>query len=955
MRKIHLPSVACIVFFTISCSVTGTAYFSTGGNWSQAATWTITGCGGGAGAVPGIGDDVTICSGTVDVDIAGNCNSLTIANGATLSFNTQNLTFTVATFINIQGGATGGLLNYPLTHSNVILDIGGNLTCTAPGTFTFINGVGGHYGTVNFNGAANAVMSGAGTITLASLSMNKTTTAATVNVSATNVVFDTPYALVLTKGTFQWNNAGTLTDSYDVGSTTTLTIPFGGVLESDAGTFQLCKTGNVTLSGELLLNGGVVNAAAPAAGATAFDFLYLDNGGTPQLYVNTGTLNVYGGINNNKLSANFIDFRMTGGTINLSLGQDGPAHENFQLENKAGGTTIMSGGLITLQDGSANSVDLNFGGSLIGAMGSAHYNVTGGTVQFGTASSFDFGNNFTIAGSTTNNYPNFVINGISAAHTAQVTLSSTASLLIQSLVINNSFSTMQMKDGSGGLTDNLIITGTNGTDAFINNGAASTAGSLTTTGSFTAQQSTVTFSGTVQQTIGGSATTTFYNLTLNNTSGVTPATGILQNVATSVDNVMTFTKGAYNLNTNTLTLLNSAAGAMTGGSVNSFLISEDQVTGSMASAVQWNIGNNAFSYLFPFGCSSTYIPFTFLVTGASGDATTTLTLATYECINGTNLPWPSLAGEAVTATNGNNPNSAGCFPLTQNNSNLQVNRYWEITVGATVPTATLTFSYLGTENNTLAGCGGGAAGSVSAQRWDVVNQVWGTVGGAGLVYPINTASYAFGAGVGNVSVAGLSTFSPWTLVSVTEPLPVQLLSFTATAHQKEDVLVSWNTASEINNNFFTVERTNNGSDFEYVGTVKGSGNSSIVHGYKLTDPYPFSGVSYYRLSQTDFNGHRTIYNPVPVDLIPPVRVNVFPSPSHGDALYLSLIGEPVNEEILVLLYDLEGRTTYSKVFITGQTGSVLEVINHSARLAPGIYLVVATSQNSIYKQKVVVE
>lgn len=87
----------------------------------------------------------------------------------------------------------------------------------------------------------------------------------------------------------------------------------------------------------------------------------------------------------------------------------------------------------------------------------------------------------------------------------------------------------------------------------------------------------------------------------------------------------------------------------------------------------------------------------------------------------------------------------------------------------------------------------------------------------------------------------------------TNTLPVELLSFDATINQNQ-VDLTWATASEKNNDFFTIERTVDGIDFEEIGKVAGQGNSSIKNEYAFTDTRPKNGVSYYRLKQTDYNG-----------------------------------------------------------------------------------------------------
>ncbi|MFI5151562.1 MAG: hypothetical protein ACHQRM_17695 [Bacteroidia bacterium] len=105
-------------------------------------------------------------------------------------------------------------------------------------------------------------------------------------------------------------------------------------------------------------------------------------------------------------------------------------------------------------------------------------------------------------------------------------------------------------------------------------------------------------------------------------------------------------------------------------------------------------------------------------------------------------------------------------------------------------------------------------------------------------------------------------------------LPVELLSFTAQPVGKT-VLTKWSTASETNNNYFTVERSKDAQHFEEVGRVNGAGNSSITLNYEFTDEKPLSGISYYRLKQTDFNGKFTYSEIATVDFAGTNEMNVF--------------------------------------------------------------------------------
>jgi hypothetical protein len=98
--------------------------------------------------------------------------------------------------------------------------------------------------------------------------------------------------------------------------------------------------------------------------------------------------------------------------------------------------------------------------------------------------------------------------------------------------------------------------------------------------------------------------------------------------------------------------------------------------------------------------------------------------------------------------------------------------------------------------------------------------------------------------------AFIAKFSP------TGILPVKLTAFNAVLDNKK-VNCTWETASEINNSYFTIERSTDGSHFESIGRVKGKGNTNTNTRYGFTDNNPLAGISYYRLKQTDFDNTYT--------------------------------------------------------------------------------------------------
>ena len=137
-------------------------------------------------------------------------------------------------------------------------------------------------------------------------------------------------------------------------------------------------------------------------------------------------------------------------------------------------------------------------------------------------------------------------------------------------------------------------------------------------------------------------------------------------------------------------------------------------------------------------------------------------------------------------------------------------------------------------------------------------------------------------------------------------LPITLLSFDA-EKQVNSVLLNWVTVSEINNDYFTIEKSTNGIDFISVGTVKGSGNSTEKNEYSLVDAKPYNGVSYYRLKQTDYNGSFTYSDIRVVEFKGKSSSDskIYPNPSKGGGLFLDIVNPPVGE-ITIHLKALDG-------------------------------------------------
>lgn len=127
-----------------------------------------------------------------------------------------------------------------------------------------------------------------------------------------------------------------------------------------------------------------------------------------------------------------------------------------------------------------------------------------------------------------------------------------------------------------------------------------------------------------------------------------------------------------------------------------------------------------------------------------------------------------------------------------------------------------------------------------------------------------------------------------TLFRFTPPavaLPIELISFTGTTQNNVNTLM-WVTASERNNAYFTLERTLNGTDFEVIANINGSGNSQEMNEYMVIDPIYNESINYYRLKQTDFDGKFKYTDLISIDTR--IRAKIV-------SRMVSLMGTEVNE------------------------------------------------------------
>ncbi len=339
---------------------------------------------------------------------------------------------------------------------------------------------------------------------------------------------------------------------------------------------------------------------------------------------------------------------------------------------------------------------------------------------------------------------------------------------------------------------------------------------------------TVIFTG-ANQSILGSNSTTFYNLTLQGTGIKT------QNLNTSVGGVST-TNGVlsvgnvvYDLNSFVLTVTNPVPSAVTYGS--GYVLSETNAAVN-PSIMRWNMGTSTGAHVYPFGVAGNQIPLTFNKTNA---ATSDVDVSTRSTAASDNAPWAGMSNVAGVSffycpNNGMAGNNCA--------ANSVIDRWWDITPSAST-TANVTFSYLGSENTLNAPYN---TGNIGAQFWDGTywNMDNATIGN----------SAAVNVGVGNITANGLTQFCPYVLSSVLVPLPVELINFSAVCSDDNTVL-NWSTATERNSSHFDIMNSEDGVSFKKIAMVKAAGNSTELKKYSYAVENKKQFGKYFRLKTID--------------------------------------------------------------------------------------------------------
>jgi hypothetical protein len=413
-----------------------------------------------------------------------------------------------------------------------------------------------------------------------------------------------------------------------------------------------------------------------------------------------------------------------------------------------------------------------------------------------------------------------------------------------------------------------------------------------------------TYNGTLAQVTGNGLPSTIQNLTINNSAGVSLTSSL------SVSGSLFLTSGNVTTSANTLTLGTSTA------TLGSLSRTSGHVVGAFK---RWIAATATSNILFPVGTSTDYkgINYSFTTAPAAGGSITVTFDNSYLGAKQLNLidgaDTIQNAGMGLWNTSSANGLSGGVFNIDLTATNLP---------GVTSYNSLRLISRTNSSSNwATQGSHSAATGSNSTP---IVHRT-------GL-----TSHVQFGVG------------SP-----AANTLPIQLVSFKAFVDGNK-VGLSWTTSSEINNEYFTVERSSDGVHFEELLHKSGAGNSTVTLNYYDFDNNPLPGYNYYRLRQTDFDGKSTLsiiravnFSQNKMESSSFKITTVGPNPFSNN-LTINCMSE-LEENAEVKVFDINSRLIYSEK-INVLPGENTFQINIENNYLPGVYflnLIHGGNSNSI--------
>nr|HPL05581.1 T9SS type A sorting domain-containing protein [Bacteroidales bacterium] len=416
-------------------------------------------------------------------------------------------------------------------------------------------------------------------------------------------------------------------------------------------------------------------------------------------------------------------------------------------------------------------------------------------------------------------------------------------------------------------------------------------GNWSNNGTFTAGDGSVVFNGTSTQTIepGNNA---FNDVTFSNsTAGINDI-----NIAgpMTINGACTFTNGVvYYTGSGSLSFGNSATSNI--GNANSY------VNGSIS-----KIGTSPFN--FAVGEGENWGP-----CAIAAPATNSTITAQYKHSAGP-LNWS--AAYMCVGSNLHHTSGVEHWLLTSNGSTPAVTLYWNDDSGVV-------------NSNELV-----------VAHYDEANSCWNNKGGS-----VSSNSVT--------STIPFTSYSPITLGTKTEinPLPVELISFSAECNDNNEVMLSWSTASEINNDYFEIQRSTQGIAWEVIARVQGAGFSNIILDYDYLDREKPNTTTYYRLRQIDYDGSSKLSDIIQIrcenNMEKPV-ISVYPNPFNS-TLNIEFENWDLNYAEIELL-DITSRTI-QKWNLKNTLPNFVHEVNLN-NLNPAMYMLKIKTSSGVIMRKI---
>jgi len=377
-----------------------------------------------------------------------------------------------------------------------------------------------------------------------------------------------------------------------------------------------------------------------------------------------------------------------------------------------------------------------------------------------------------------------------------------------------------------------------------------------------------------------------------------------------------------------LVISNANANAITTLGTGGNIISEGEFN-----RVKWNIRTNTGTYRLPFTKSAgNKIPLSVTINTAGIGASGHILFSTYG-----GSTWDNSTYLPTGVTN------IGSLTGGVNNSAKVIDRFWIIDAQGytTKPSPRINFTYLDAEwsaaGNSI------AESTLFAQRFSSTLNDWGSWLG-----PYGTANITTNTvTTGNVNASEF--FRSWTLVNQGFILPIELLYFNAECEGNTSTIFKWATATEQNNDYFTIEASTDAANWFALEQKKGAGNSVTTEQYSTqVNTY---GYEYFRLKQTDFNNtcnySDIIYKNC--DKIEP-SIDIFPNPNNGD--FKVKITDYKEELITIKITNTLGQIVDKFSLFANSRDNSFDILMNETKA--GLYFVTITINNTIITKKIIV-